>query len=151
MVQDLKDSGRVPVVISASGVVSVTAVGLITFNMYRGGAVTSVSNYTVPANKTFRMQAVQFGVRFTTMSTTVTFGNTTFAIRYSPSGSGAVVVTSPILIQDSKAAASNVPTPNSDLSIPDGLELPAGHTLGVTHLASAATLSEDILIVGYEF
>lgn len=145
--QDLKDAGRTAVVLSAAGVVSVTAVALMTLNQYVGGVVTSSATYTVPAGKTFRIQSIQFGSRFTTPSTTVTFASTTFALRFVTTGT--TVVGSPILHQDSKLSASNTPTPNSDMAIPDGLELPAGYNIGVTHLASAATLSEDVAIVGF--
>lgn len=146
--QDLKDAGRQAVVLSASGVASVTTVALMALNQYVAGTVTAgVTTYTVPAGKTFRIQSIQFGSRFTTPSTTVTFASTTFALRFVTTGT--TVVGSPILHQDSKLSASNVPTPNSDMAIPDGLELPAGYNIGVTHLASAATLSEDVAIVGF--
>src|SRR5437763_6434668 len=82
VVSNAIDVNRTAVVLSAAGVASVTTVGLMTLNQYVGGAVTAgVSTYTVPAGKTFRIQSIQFGVRFTTPSTTVTFASTTFAIR----------------------------------------------------------------------
>jgi hypothetical protein len=140
---------RTPIVLSASGVTSVTAVALMTLNIYKGGTVTSATNYTVTLGKTFRIQAVQFGMRFITPSTTVTFASNTFALRFVTTGT--VVVGSPILLQDSKLAASNAPTPNSDLTIPEGLDIPTNYNFGITHLASAATLAEDVIIVGYEY
>lgn len=147
--QDLKDAGRTAVVLSAAGVASVTSVALMTLTIFKAGTTTTATNYSVTAGKTFRLQAIQFGVRFATPSTTVTFASTTFVLRYVTSGT--VTAAAAILHQDSKMAASNVATPNSDLPIPDGLELPAGYNFGVTHLASATTLLEDVLIVGYEY
>lgn len=144
--QDLKDAGRTAIVLSVTAVASVTTEAMFTLNIWKAGTVTSATSYTVTAGKTFRIQAIQFGVRFTTPSTTVTFASTTFVVRQ---GAGSVTATSNVLHQDSKLAASNAPVPNSDLPIPDGLELPAGTTIGVSHLASAATLSEDVAIFGY--
>lgn len=149
-VQDLKDSGRTPIVLSTAGTTAVVAATLMTMNIYKGGVITSANSYQVTAGKTFRIQAIQFGVRFITPSTTVTFASVTFALRFL-TATGTLLATSPILIQDSKMAASNVPTANSDLSIPDGLEIPGGYVIGVTEAASAVTLALDVLIVGYEF
>ncbi|MGI9091543.1 MAG: hypothetical protein ACR2GG_10625 [Gemmatimonadaceae bacterium] len=143
------DTARVPVTMTVSGQASVTSEALLNMTRWRLGATTTATTYTVPAGKVFRIQAIQFGVRFTTPSATVTFGSTTFRIR--AVASGTATATSAILHQDSKLAASNVATPNSDLEIGDGLDLPAGYNFGVSHAASATGLSEDVLIVGYEY
>lgn len=143
--QNLKDAGRTPILLSAAGVASVTTETALALNRFQGTTATSgVTSYTVTAGKTLRIQAIQFGVRFITMSTTVTFGNVTFRMRLS-------TLTGAVVLQDSKAVSSNVPTPNSDLTIPDGLEFPAGTVILFSQQASAATLSVDVLLVGYEY
>lgn len=143
--QDLKDAGRTAIVLSVTAVASVTTEAMFTLNIWKAGTVTSATSYTVTAGKTFRIQAIQFGARFTTPSTTVTFANSRFNVR---SGNA---TSSPLIYGDSKMAAANTPTPNSDLAVPDGLELAAGTIIGVSHLDSAATLLLDLLIVGYEY
>jgi hypothetical protein len=148
-VQDLKDSGRTAVVLSVTAVASVTAAALFTMNIWKNGAVSTGTSYTVTAGKTFRIQAIQFGVRFATPSTTVTFASARFDLR--AIASGALSATSAALYGDTKMAVANAPTPNSDLNIPDGLELPSGYVFGMSHVDSATTLLLDALIVGYEY
>lgn len=143
--QDLKDAGRTPVVLSVTAVASVASEAMFTLNIWKPSGVTTGTSYTVTAGKTFRIQAIQFGCRFATPSTTVTFASCRFNVR---SGS---LITSPLVYGDSKMAASNAPVPNSDLAIPDGLELAAGSVIGVSHVDSAATLLLDLLISGYEY
>lgn len=147
--QDLKDAGRTAVILSATAVTSVTTVALFTLNIWQAGAVTSATSYTVPAGKTFRVQGIQFGARFATPSTTVTFASARFDLR--AISTGTISTASALVYGDTKMAASNAATPNSDLAIPDGLEFPAGYVLGVTHVDSAATLALDVLIVGFTY
>lgn len=144
-VRSLQDTARTAVVLSATAVASVTSEAMFTLNIWKAGTVTTGTSYTVTTGKTFRIQAIQFGSRFATPSTTVTFASARFNLR---SGSA---ITSPLVYGDSKMSAANTPTPNSDLAIPDGIELPAASVVGVSHVDSAATLLLDLLIVGYEY
>lgn len=144
-VQDLKDAGRTAVILSVTAVASVAVEAMFTLNQWKAGTVTTGTSYTVTAGKTFRLQSIQFGCRFATPSTTVTFANCRFNLR---SGN---LITSPLVYGDTKLSAANTPTPNSDLAVPDGLEFPAATVLGVSHLSSAATLLLDLVLVGYEY
>lgn len=146
---NLINTPRTPIVLSAAGVTSVTTEALFSLNIWKGGTVTSGTSYSVTTGKTFRVTAVQFGSRFITPSTTVTFASAKFNLRAAISGAAAVG--SPLVYSDTKLSAANTPTPNSDLAIPDGIDFPAGYGIGVTHLDSAVTLALDVLIVGYEF
>lgn len=148
--QAMKDSGRTAVILSASAIASVAAETAVTLNQWKTGVATSVSTYTVTTGKTLSIQAIQFGLRFATPSTTVTFATMTYRLRVASSGTA--TVTSPLLLSDSKMAASNLATPNSDLTLPDGMELGSGYSLMLTQQGSAAaTLLIDALIVGYEY
>lgn len=149
--QDLKDAGRVPIILSATAVVSATTETLFTLNIWKGGAVlTAASQYQVTTGKTLRIQQIQFGSRFTTPSSTVTFASARFNMR-ALTATGTLAIGSPLIYGDTKLSASNSPTPNSDLTIPDGLELPGGYVIGFSHIDSAATLSLDLVLVGYEY
>lgn len=146
----IASGNRTSVILSASAVTSVTTEALFSLSQYRAGTVTSGTQYTVAAGKTLRVQAVQFGSRFITPSATATFASAKFNLRWLVSGTLSAT-TSPLVYSDTKMSASNTPTPNSDLAIPDGIDFPAGSVIGVSHVDSAATLALDVLIVGYEY
>jgi hypothetical protein len=142
-------AARTRVILSATGIASVAAEALMTLQKDVGGVVTTgITEYVVTAGKTLRVQYIRRGVRFTTMSTTVTFANTTIKLRES---STTLAVASPLVDADNLAAASNVPTPDTMGIFPDGLEFPAGTHIGFTHVGSATTLSQDVMLVGYEY
>lgn len=148
-VQDLKDSGRTPIVLSATAVASVTTEALFTLNIWKAGVVTTGTSYTVTAGKTLRIQSMQWGVRFATPSTTVTFANARFNLR--AIASGTLGTGSALALGDTMMAAANVPTPDVFVDVPDGLELPSGYVVGVSHADSAATLLLDMTIIAYEY
>lgn len=142
-------SDKVSVVLSVSGTVSIVAETILTLNQSRAAAATSVAAYTVPAGKSFRVTSVRFGTGFAAMSTTVTFANVTFRVRVVASGSA--TVSSGVLLQDRLNASSNMPTPDTEINVPEGIDLTAGNQLVVTHQSSATTLVNDVQIVGFEY
>lgn len=142
-------SDKVSVVLSVSAVASVTAETGLTLNQSRAAAATSVTTYTVPAGKSFRVTSVRFGTGFATMSTTVTFANVTFRVRVVSSGTA--TATSGILLQDRLNAAANTPTPDTEINVPEGIDLTAGNSLIITQQASATTLVNDVQLVGFEY
>jgi hypothetical protein len=146
-VQELKDSGRTVVFFSPlqAGIASVTTEALLTFNTVVGVTQTvGVTSYTVPAGKTLRIQYIRCKARFTTPSTTVTFANVQFNFR-----NAAAIATTNYLFGVQIDCASNAATPDVELPIPDGWELPAGSVIAFSQLGSAATLTLSFDVKGY--
>lgn len=141
-VQEYKDSGRSYVTLTAVAVASVAAEALMSLVANTAGtAAAAATSYTVPAGKTLRIQAVSF---------TATGGGTSnaslFRVRAVPSG--ALAVTSPILLTG--RATYNTASQSNPInsSVPDGLELPAGSVVGISH-GGAAGNTEDVTLIGY--
>ncbi len=139
-------ANRTRIVLSADAITSVIAEAMMTFQSYKAGVVAAgITSYTVTAGKTFRVQSIKVKIRPSTPSTTVTFANTVLRLR---EGS---LITSPLIDQFPLLMQTNVDSNPTSLVIPDGLEFPAGTVLGMSHLASAATVLEHFAIVGFEY
>ncbi len=113
-----------------------------TSGSHAGSALISASSYTVPAGKTLRIQALLFN-----------FGqNGSAACNYrvrlrqgSPVG-----VASPVILgagTGGPANASNV----FSAPIPDGLEIPAGQQIGLTHIDTATGGIWSAYLIGFEY
>jgi hypothetical protein len=147
--QDLKDAGRTSVVLNAASIVSATPVALVTMQKYVAGTVTAgVTEYVVTTGKTLRVQSILITPRITTASTTVTFVTNVISLRRNTT---TLATGSSLVASVSALCAANVPTPPIQMVIPDGLEFPAGDHIGFTQLASAATMTFDIVLVGFEY
>lgn len=153
--QDLKDAGRVAVMIScyrAAGIVTTEALfAAAAFSRTLDGAAATTGNqFTITAGKRFRIQAIECSL----------FGNAAAAmqsklvLRYLGAG-GTITNTSPIAaVWD---VGSNVASPTGNyvgptvFPIPDGLEFVAGSSFGFTNLSSAATVLHTLTLIGYEY
>ena len=152
--QDLKDSGRVNVAITAY-----QAVGIITtealfaagsFSSSRdGGTPVAGVQYSVSTGKRFSIQAIECSIK----NTAAAAGTSKVALRYSGAG-GTITNASPILavwdLGSNNAVAGNYIGPMV-LPTPDGLELIAGSSFGFTNLSSAITMLHTFTITGYEY
>ncbi len=140
------DTGRQYVTLFASAVASVTAEAMVSLTGNRQGtAIAAATSYTVPTGKTLRLQAIRLRANFATMSTTVTFANTSIRLR------AGNAVTSPLIWQTRLDAASNAPGPEAEVMIPDGMDFAAGSIIGISHLGSATTLVQDVMLIGFEY
>ena len=152
--QDLKDAGRVAVMIScyrAAGIITTEALfAAATFASTRDGATATTGvQFSVTAGKRFRIQGVECSL----------FGNAALAttsklvLRYLGAG-GTITNTSPIAaiwdIGSNVATTGNYVGPMV-LPIPDGLEFIAGSSFGFTNVSSAATVLHTITLIGYEY
>lgn len=147
--QDLKDAGRTFVVISADRVAGATSEALISFSKNVGGTVTTgQTTYTVTTGKTLRCQIFQIEILNTT-----TVANRSIQ-RLRGVLSGTANATSPVLLQAVAPASSAVATGagQETFMVPDGLELPSGASIGISHLENVTTAGiVSTLLVGYEY
>lgn len=146
--QDLKDSGRTSVVLTATGIASVASEALITLQKDVGGTVTAgVTEYVVTAGKTLRVQAITITTRATTPSTTVTFSSDTWKLRQA---AATLAITSALVLTATGMCATNVPGAVLDLNIIDGLEFPAATHIGFSHVGTTG-MTFDINLIGFEY
>lgn len=134
-------------VLTASAAGSTTE-ALISFTPVRSltaaGATTTPS---VTAGKTFRIMAISVGV----VTTAASAVHTQLILR--AVASGTVTTTSPIIWRTrttTNASAGSGWTYAVSFG-PDGLELSSGASFGMTQIAAATTVINDISISGYEF
>lgn len=147
--QDLKDSGRTPFVIFVEAASGTTTEALTTFTLATAfGATGTATSWTVPTGKTARIQAVA-AIAYAGAATGF---NSLWHLR---SAASSVSATSPVFatLQCSTPAATTGSGGTADLSIPDGLEIPAGQQIALTHKESTAnaSLTVGITITGYYY
>jgi len=150
MTQDFKDSGRTYITISADRIAGITTEALITsLNVNKGGSVTSgVTSYTVTAGKIFRITSFYVEVLNTT-----TVDNRVL-VRARVNNGGVAVLASPVVLMNlaSGPAALAAAGGSAFLSIPDGLEIPAGSGIGISQLCTVTTAGiVSVALVGYEY
>lgn len=149
-VQELKDSGRIYVVLVATGVAGVTTEALFTFSQNKQGVNTDgVTTYTVTSGKTLRIQGLYCSNRDGT--TTISWSRA--VIRHNTGG--ACTATSPkvVGIEVGDAAALAGGTGYADVPFPDGIEIFGNGTqaICVSHLDQANTNVVTCSLVGYEY
>jgi hypothetical protein len=152
-VQDLKDSGRTYVTLTADAVTPASSETVLTFAKNVGGTVTTgVTTYAVTAGKTLRIQAI-FA---TLMQSSTTVVGCRLRLRHNTAG--AATATSPLVatIQLGTPASSAVAGTGvapQDIAIPDGLEIKQNGndniTLSAIATSAAGTLS--VTLIGYEY
>lgn len=144
--QDMKDSGRQSWSFGCTGtagVVNETILSCIaTTDLVAGGAA---NTYTVPAGKRLRIQSLSTVWR----NPTAVAGGVTVRLRAAPSGNA--TATSPLLatVHASSALATIGAGAGGDVSLPDGLELPAGASLCLTQAAITTAAGVEARLVGY--
>lgn len=155
-VQNLKDAGRVSVMITASVASTATAETLITLTRSIGLAATGTgSSLAITTGKRFHIQALAASAR---NSTGTTASNVTLNFRAAVGG--ATTASSPLQMHWVVALpASAVSTLFSPLMIPDGFEIDSNagtNTFGmtITHpqwVTGSVVATFDLTLVGYEY
>lgn len=155
-VQDLKDSGRTSIMVTASVASTATSETLITVSTSKGlAAVTTASSNTITTGKRFRIQGIFATAR---NSTGTTAGVATIRLRAAVGG--ATSASSPLQLTSAvalPAAATTVNFPTID--IPDGFEIDsngATNTWGITithpqWVTGSVVATFDITLIGYEY
>jgi hypothetical protein len=144
-VQDLKDSGRTPVVLYLDSIAGVTTEALATMNINKGGATSTATSYTVTAGKILRVQSVYISVRASS--------SVEVSARVRLRSAATVAANSPLfcLGEASSLGAVAQAANGMDVSIPDGLEFAGGQQVGLSQIASATTALITTLVIGYEY
>jgi hypothetical protein len=155
--QDLKDAGRSAILAYAQAIAGAASETIIStfavskaFGAPSAATVTSLPNTTVTSGKTFRIQSII--VSF--VSTTTTANSTKIGIRVNTGGAGAIgsslVFVFPRIAWPSATFIANE-AQTVVLQIPDGLEIPAGAGIAITHTEAAANGTIDVSVIGYEY
>lgn len=148
--QDLKDAGRTAVALYAEAVAGAASEAVVTLSQSKGFAAPSTgTSYPVAAGKTLRLMSIT--VAFVATTTTA---NTT-RIRIRVNTGGAAIVTSPIVwsVRFGWESATFIANESETITIPlpDGIEIPAGAGVAVTHQEAAANGTVDVSIAAFEY
>ena len=149
--QDIKDSGRSYLTLTATAAAGVTAETLFSLSENRAGTVTgAVSSYTITSGKTLRITAMTLSVR--AAAAAVPFSRCTLR----SNTAGATTATSAVVFQLPEVfgiAATIGVGGQISIDIPDGLEIAGNGTIsiGVSHLDQATTNIINFTLVGYEY
>lgn len=147
-VQQAYDTGRTLIHLYADRTGASAGESLMTMTRISGAASLATSTgYTVTTGKTFRIQEWNGFV----VTNTTTGLNSRMKLRGVSSGNVTSVSTSLANLDLAAPAAVAQVGASEDRTFPDGLEIPAGWMIGVTHLESAATGSVSFSIVGFEY
>lgn len=127
---------------------------LVPIAVQRGSAAlvaAAAGALVVPTGKVFRLEGLYVGV----VSTGAALVTSRIRVRWSPSGT-ALAATSPIIGPNVRVgfpaapAAGSVAAPHV-LIFPEALEFPAGATIGVTVIGSAAGHTLDLTLLGFDY
>jgi hypothetical protein len=145
-VQDLKDSGRVIKVFSASFTAATTE-ALVTLTPITDGTAGSTgTSFAITAGKRFRIQALLIATKNAGAAIQGVICNLRM------SASGAVTATSPLIATVGagtiSATANNVSAESA--AIPDGLELSGTMQFGISQVGTA-TAGNVVTLIGYEY
>lgn len=148
--QDLKDAGRTSVALYGEAIAGAIAEALVSMGITKGlVAQTAGTSYNVTAGKTLRLTALTIAF----IATTTTANTTRIRIRANPSG--AAVIGSPVVFtmrlgwESSTFIANEAAT--ITIPIPDGLEIPGGGGVAITHVEAAANGTVDVCLNGFEY
>ena len=144
--QDLKDSGRNPVTIIYDLSTISTTEALLTATLWRGGASTSATTFSVSSGMTFRITSFSLALRPSASTATTTNWNRA-ALRWTTT-TLATTSAPAIAVMASGAAAGGS---NANISVDDGYELAAGVIYGISAIAGNTTDVADICITGFEY
>jgi hypothetical protein len=144
--QDLKDSGRVIKIFTASFTAAATE-GLVSLTPVSDGVPGSAgTSFTVTAGKRFRLQALML----TCFNVTAAIHACQVNLRMS--ASGAVTASSPLIgTVGTTTAAATIGLANSQAqSFPDGIELSGTMQFGISQIGIALA-GQTVVLVGYEY
>lgn len=152
-VQALIDAGRTQVTLWVDSISGITTEALATLNITKGlVAQTAATAYTVSAGKTFRVQSM----RLSCVNSTATAVVSRARLRV-----GATVsATSPVVFDMKCPALAAVALEGQSVwaDIPNGLEIPSGNQIGISHVESSAVVGSTttgagvtFLVAGFEY
>jgi len=141
-VQELKDSGRTYLSLTADTITAPTTEALSIFTYNKGGtSTTGQTEYTVTSGKIFRLQSITAEMQSGS-------GSQTFKIRLRSAAT--VAAASPIIWMGTAMGANGVTIPLS-ANFPDGIEIAAGQQIGVSLLSTNASNSVTYCLNGFEY
>jgi hypothetical protein len=152
-VQELKDSGRTQVTLWADSLTGITTEALATLQITKGLVTqTAATAYTITSGKTFRIQSVRLSCANSTSTAVVARAR----VRVGATVSAASAVVFDIKCPAVTAVALEGQSVWGD--IPDGIEIPSGNQIGISHIESSAVVGStttgagvSFLVCGFEY
>lgn len=144
-ITEKKDTGRQQLFLSWENVAGVTAESApVVFTSGSRGAVAlpAATSYTVSAGKTLRIQAVTLMLGQN--------GSTACNYRVRLRQAAAVTNTSPVIFFAAAGGPSNTCSAFA-VPIPDGLDIPSGQQIALTHIDTATGGVFSVSLVGFEY
>jgi hypothetical protein len=147
-VQELKDSGRTPLVYEISAVAGVTTEALLSLTPLTGFvAGAAATTFTITSGKTFRIQAMTLTVRTTT---TVAAGA---VVRLRITSTGTPTTSTPVTATVGATSGSGTTVSgwanSATVTFPDGLELSGTMEFAISTLASSTSCTLDVSLIGF--
>lgn len=145
--------GATPTTVYLDQAAGIAVEALATLSIQRGdAAVTTGATYSPTVGKTFRLMAAHFNGAASGAAMVAT------KVRLRGLSSGTVTATGPIRLNTSlrfptttAAAGTGFQPVTLEAGVSGLLDVPSGGSLGVTHVAGAATYLLDVTLVGFEF
>lgn len=148
-VQNLRDAGRTNWNAWAESVTGVGTEALFSLSISSGFAApgTAATSYTVPTGKTLRLVSLSAAV----VATSTALNTTRLRLRVNTAG--ASIISSPVVWTIRVGATAGTAAANTaavaTFPFPDGVEIPAGAGLAVSHVETATTCTVDLAIDGF--
>ncbi len=147
-VQLSTELSRSRVTVVFQNVAPATADTLLTLTKYINGvAGTPSTSIGVTSGKTFRITAIQFGVR--AGAAAISFG--TLTIRSNSTGATVIGSPSEIRLDSGVTTATANSSASVDIAIPEGMEFSGTQTIGASLIAQATTNIISVSFIGYEY
>jgi hypothetical protein len=144
---NISNTSRTYLTFVLDGITSVVTEALATMSINKAGTVSSAASYTVTAGKTLRIQSMSIGL-------IVSSGVQNLSVALRAVAAGTVLVTSPILARlvcSNPVSAGSDSAGNDAMSFPDGLELPSGSQIGISHVGTVNSSSDYATVIAYEY
>lgn len=148
-VQEPKDTGRTLMNFTADNISAVTAEALATVTIAKNGATSSASTYQVTSGKTLRLISFECG----NVLSGTTMVQTRVRLRANTSGSApttASFMVDNLSVSPASAAANAVGWTDGG-AMPDGIEIPGGWAIALSHISSSTAASVAISLNGFEY
>jgi hypothetical protein len=145
-IQHLHDAGRTPITLYVDSISGITTEALATLNIIKNFvAQSTATSYTVTAGKIFRIQEIRLSCANSTSTAVIARARVRVA--------STVLVSSPIVYDIKCPAVTAVALEGQSVwgDLADGIEIPGGMQIGISHIESSAVTGSATTGAGVSF